>query len=88
MKIALLDDDHDLARDAADWRALPADCRLEHPLLTLDNVVLTPHLGYVTREVYQGFYRETLENILAYRRGEMRRVANPELWERRRVWTG
>jgi phosphoglycerate dehydrogenase-like enzyme len=55
-----------------------------HPLLALDNVVVTPHLGYVTHEVYRGFYGETLENILCYLAGEPKRVLNPEIWERRR----
>jgi phosphoglycerate dehydrogenase-like enzyme len=56
-----------------------------HPLLGLDNVVVTPHLGFVTHEVYRRFYGETLENILAYLRGEKMRVLNPEVWERRRI---
>jgi phosphoglycerate dehydrogenase-like enzyme len=37
-----------------------------HPLLGLDNTVLTPHLGYVTRETYEVFYRQALEDISAY----------------------
>ena len=41
---------------------LPAN----HPLRSLPNAVLTPHLGYCTREVYAQFYRESIENVLAF----------------------
>lgn len=41
----------------------------EHPLLSMSNVVLTPHLGYVTRENYAVFYRDALEDILAWHAG-------------------
>jgi phosphoglycerate dehydrogenase-like enzyme len=53
---------------------LPAD----HPLRSLPNVVLTPHLGYGTREVYAQFYRESIENVLAFLDGKPARVLNPE----------
>jgi len=45
-----------------------------HPLLALDNAVLTPHVGYVTEENYAAFYREALEDILAWTEG---RVVRP-----------
>jgi phosphoglycerate dehydrogenase-like enzyme len=44
----------------------------------LDNTLLVPHIGYVTREQYQVRYRDTVENVVAYLRGEPLRVLNPE----------
>jgi len=38
----------------------------DHPLRGMDNVVITPHLGYVTTQTYQRFYREIVENIAAF----------------------
>jgi len=34
-----------------------------HPLRHLDNVILTPHFGYATREVYETYYRETVAHL-------------------------
>jgi phosphoglycerate dehydrogenase-like enzyme len=51
--------------DVFDCEPLPAG----HPLLRLDNTVLTPHLGYVTRETYDIFYQQALEDIFGYLRG-------------------
>jgi phosphoglycerate dehydrogenase-like enzyme len=62
------------ALDVFDHEPLPAD----HPLRTLPNVVLTPHLGYCTAEIYQQFYRESIENLLAFLDGMPIRVMNPE----------
>ena len=53
---------------------LPAD----HPLRSLPNTVLTPHLGYCAREVYAQFYRESIENVLAFLDGAPTRVLNAE----------
>jgi phosphoglycerate dehydrogenase-like enzyme len=53
---------------------LPAD----HPLRSFPNVVLTPHLGYCTREVYGQFYGESIENVLAFLDGKPMRLLNPD----------
>ena len=58
------------ALDVYDTEPLPAD----HPLRTLDNAVLTPHLGYVTRETYEIFYGDAVEDIAAYQAGKPIRV--------------
>lgn len=67
--------------DVFDQEPLP----LGHPLLALDNVVLTPHLGYVTAETYRTFYSQTLENVRTFLAGTPHRVLNPEVLARRRL---
>jgi len=47
------------ALDVYDTEPLPAD----HVLRTLDNVLATPHIGYVTEETYRVFYRDTVNAI-------------------------
>lgn len=49
---------------------LPAD----HPLAHSRNVVLTPHLGYSVTEVYEQYFREGIENALAFLDGKPIRV--------------
>lgn len=56
----------------------------DYPFFGLDNVVLTPHLGYVTEETYVNFYNQTLENVRNFFEGEPQRVMNPEVLEKRR----
>ena len=46
----------------------------DHPLLSAPNTVLTPHLGYVTRESYGAYFRGAVEDIAAWRRGAPLRV--------------
>lgn len=49
---------------------------LNHPFRKLDNVVLTPHLGYVTEEGFRNHYRQMVEGIDAWLKGEpVRRLA-------------
>ncbi len=62
------------ALDVYDREPLPAD----HPLRSAPNTVLTPHLGYGVRETWTGFYRESVENALAFLDGQPVRVTNPE----------
>lgn len=56
--------------DVFDIEPLPTD----HPLRTMPNTVLTPHLGYVTEGAYAAFYRDTVDNIRAWRDGAPVRV--------------
>ena len=55
-----------------------------HPMLGLDNLVVTPHVGYVTEEVYALFYGGTCENIASYLEGRHERVLNPEVLDKLR----
>ena len=55
-----------------------------HPLLTLDNVVATPHIGYVSREEYEMQFADVFEQILAYAAGRPINVVNPQVLTRAR----
>ena len=60
------------ALDVYETEPLP----LGDALRSLPNTVLTPHLGYVTDETYQVFYREAVEDIAAFVDGSPVRVLN------------
>ena len=47
---------------------------VDHPIRKLDNVVLTPHLGYVTEEAYRKYYGDMVEDILGWLDGKPVRV--------------
>ena len=47
---------------------------IEHPFRYLDNIVITPHLGYVTAENYKRFYGQMVENVRAWLDGKPVRV--------------
>jgi phosphoglycerate dehydrogenase-like enzyme len=59
--------------DVFDQEPLPPD----HRLRTLPNTVLTPHVGYVTRQTYEIFYRDIVEDIRAWRDGAPIRLVTP-----------
>jgi len=48
-----------------------------HPLLKMNNVIATPHLGYVERENYKLYYGLVVDQILAYAGGSPINVLNP-----------
>ncbi|MEE6135257.1 D-2-hydroxyacid dehydrogenase family protein [Mycobacterium sp. 050128] len=50
----------------------------DHPLRGLPNVTLSPHLGYVTREMLSAFYSDSIEAVVAWLDGAPIRIVNPE----------
>jgi phosphoglycerate dehydrogenase-like enzyme len=59
--------------DVYDQEPLPVDS----PLRNLPRSVLTPHLGYVTRNTYEVFYGDAVEDVAAWVAGEPIRVIEP-----------
>ena len=51
----------------------------QHPLLTLDNVVCTPHIGYVSRDEYEIQFSDIFDQINAWAAGAPSNVVNPEV---------
>jgi D-3-phosphoglycerate dehydrogenase / 2-oxoglutarate reductase len=56
-----------------------------HPLLAMDNVVCTPHIGYVTRDEYELQFSDVFDQIVAYAAGTPINVVNPSALERSHV---
>lgn len=68
------------ALDVYQVEPLPPD----HPLLTLENVVLSPHMGFVTHEAYHRFFEQVVECIESYLDGHVPpRALNPDALARR-----
>ena len=61
--------------DVFDVEPLPRD----HPFRAMDQVTLTPHLGYNTRETLRAFWGDMPEAIAAFAAGAPIRVANPDV---------
>jgi D-3-phosphoglycerate dehydrogenase len=51
----------------------------KHPLLNMDNVVCTPHIGYVGRDEFEVQFADIFDQILAYAAGKPINVINPEV---------
>jgi phosphoglycerate dehydrogenase-like enzyme len=58
------------AVDVYETEPLPPD----HPLRSLDNALLTPHIGYVSQQLYEVFYQDAVEDIAAFIAGSPIRV--------------
>jgi D-3-phosphoglycerate dehydrogenase len=56
--------------DVFDVEPLP----LDHPFRTMDNVVITPHLGYVSEQNYRGYFAGVVEDIRGFLDGKPVRV--------------
>ena len=54
-----------------------------HPLLAMDNVVCTPHLGYVERDQLEATFAVIFDQVLAYADGRPFNVVNPEALRKR-----
>ena len=50
-----------------------------HPLIRMDNVICTPHLGYVEQRTYEAYFGAAVDQILAFAAGKPINVLNPEV---------
>ena len=65
---------------------IPSRCRWIIPLRSLENVVLSPHMGYVSAESYDQFFRAAVDNVEAYLEGRVPAGAmNPEVLQGRKA---
>ena len=62
---------------AVDVYGQEAVLNAEHPLLAMDNVICTPHLGYVTRNEWELQFADIFDQILAFAAGRPINVVNP-----------
>lgn len=53
-----------------------------HPLLALDNVVCTPHLGYVEKDSYELYFSQAFDQVVAFAAGTPVHAVNPEALRR------
>jgi D-3-phosphoglycerate dehydrogenase len=56
-----------------------------HPLLAMNNVVCTPHIGYVSREEWEVQFADIFDQINAYAMGSPINVVNPDVLMRARA---
>ena len=68
--------------DVYDREPLPTD----HPFTQLDNVVLTPHIGWGTTTNFQKMVENLIDAVIKYLDGDTSDVVNPKALERRSAW--
>lgn len=61
------------AIDVFETEPVPA----KHPLLQMENVLATPHLGYVEQDSYEIYFRTAFQNIVDFANGTPKNVLNP-----------
>jgi D-3-phosphoglycerate dehydrogenase len=61
------------ALDVFETEPLP----LSSPLLRMENVLATPHLGYVEKDSYELYFRAAFQNLVDFANGTPRNVLNP-----------
>ncbi|WP_019142420.1 D-2-hydroxyacid dehydrogenase family protein [Noviherbaspirillum massiliense] len=62
------------ALDVFETEPLPADS----PLLQMENVLATPHLGYVEQDSYELYFRAAFQNVVDFANGAPKNILNPE----------
>src|ERR1700748_3045617 len=57
---------------------------MNDPLLNMDNVIATPHIGYVSRDEYELQFTDIFDQIVSFAAGEPTNVVNPGVLDHRR----
>jgi len=52
---------------------------IDHPLLRMDNVLCTPHIGYVERDTYESYFSTAFDQLLAFSKGQPVELLNPQV---------
>jgi phosphoglycerate dehydrogenase-like enzyme len=65
--MAALDRQRSEGEDIGRSSPLPAG----HPYRSLNNMLATPHIGYVSQNLYRTFYGDTVKNIIAWLDGSL-----------------
>ena len=53
-----------------------------HQQLHMDNMICTPHLGYVEKDNYESLFGAAFDHLLAFAAGDRTQVANPDALKR------